>query len=82
MNNEQKNHNNTVTGGAFVALIIIALVVIGIVYFFNQKQKSDDCHERALAAAIDTYPVDSHPNADVREIWQKDYIRKYEQSCQ
>jgi len=62
---------------------IIILIVIGVggLIYLDKRQANSDCKERALAAAVDTYPINEYPNTIEREQLQKTYESRYLESC-
>lgn len=64
-----------------ITYAIIGVFILGGLWFFDKKQSTNECNDRALAAAIDTYPISEYPDANERDILQKGYIEKYKQSC-
>lgn len=62
--------------------IIIIVLVLGGIWLFNEKQKMDDCKDRALEAAIDVYPIDDYPDTSERAKQQAEYEQRYiSQNC-
>ncbi len=56
--------------------IVIAVLVLGGIWLFDQKQKTDECKNRALIASVNAYPFSVYPDT-VRGRLQSDYEQRY-----
>lgn len=73
-----KNNNSGWIVWAVVAAILV-LVAAGL----SRQHSHNQCVNRAVAAAVDTYGIQQYPNTAVRSQLQDQYKNKYiAQNCQ
>jgi hypothetical protein len=62
-------------------VIIIGILIWGGLTLYDRHQAKRDCDYRALAAAIDQYPLSEYPDTQQRDVLQQAYEDKYLETC-
>jgi len=64
----------------FALIVVVILVLVGL-YFYDKRNDRRDCEDRAVAAAVDTYPPSQYPDTTQREGLQTTYKNRYLETC-
>jgi len=61
--------------------VAIIITVAGLYIFASYQQQHKDCENKALEAAVETYPINEYPNTGKRQSLQNSYQAKYLETC-
>lgn len=64
-----------------IAGVILLLVIAIGLFIWDKGQAQNDCEDRAIVAATDTYPINEYPDTAERSRLQATYKQTYMESC-